>query len=228
MKKMILILMIIISCQFVNSLSAQLSELDKNQIISEIHELIIRNSQNQPQKFTAEQLLDRNQVKSSIQKAIKSNNTGLAIDYFIFYSTILDTLVLNHPLVAKEITYNLRDVYQNIPSISERLSYYSSMTDYYMGFYDKAEAEILLYMAKNPNAALSSDLFTLIIKIYLNSGKEQQALELIENRSIPLNDEQNYLAGQICYSLQRDDLAEYYFQRVTTQDYMVEAGKMMA
>jgi len=228
MKKMILIILIIIFCQFINSLSALLSDFDKTLILNEVYELIARNSQTEPQVLNVEQLLGRNQVKNSIQKAIKDNNTGLAIDYFIFYSTILDTLVFSQPLVAKEITYGLRDIYQTIPAISERLYYYSGLTDFYMGFYDKAEAEILLFMAKHPNAELSSDLFTLLIKNYLNSGKELLALEQIERRSIPLTDEQNFLTGHICFSLQKDDLAVYYFNQVTSQEYKNNAAKMLS
>lgn len=227
MKRMILILILIIFCHFGNSLFAQLSELEKNQVLNEVHGLIIKNLLDSPQEITTEQLLSRNQVKNSISKAIKSNNIGLALAYFNFYASILDTLVINHQLAARDVVINLRELYETMPAISERIAYYSSSIDYYLGFYGKAEAELLLFLAKHPTSTLSSESFTLLMKIYINASNENQAFRIIEERIIPLDDEQNYLAGHICYTLEKDALAEYYFKQVQFPPFKVDADKML-
>jgi len=227
MKRMILILIVIIFCHLGNSLSAQLSDLQRDQILSEVHQLIIKDSLNAPQDITSEQLLNRNLVKNSIIKAIKDNNIGLASDYFSEYAAILDTLVISKPFAARDIVINLSKLYESIPPIMERIAYYSSSIDYYLGFYEKAENELLLFQMKYPTSSLSDKSFTLLLKTYLNEGKENKAFEMIEARKMPLNDEQNYLAGHICFALEKDALAEYYFKKVTSSAFKEDSDKML-
>lgn len=224
---MIFFIIILLLFQFVNSLLAKTTDIQKQLVFEDVSELISKQHLSNPQDINSEQLLNRNKLKNLIKKSIDSNNIDIALDYFSAYASILDTLVISNPIAAREIVNNLQKAYEEIPLVHERISYYECQVDYYLGFYEKAEFELISFINNYPKSTLITDSITLLLKAYLNLNKENEAFELLESRKEILSIDQYYLAGHISFVLEKDPLAEEYFSKVSEGKYKEDSQKML-
>lgn len=210
-----------------NSLLAQLTDVQKQLVIEDVSNLIKISSLSNPQNINSEQMLNRSTVKNLIKKSIDDNNVDQAIAYFDAYASILDTLVITNPVVSREIVYNLKSAYEKVPSVHDRISYYLSLVEYNLGFYEQSEIELILLINDHPQSPLLQKSITLLLKTYLNLKKEEDAFTLLKSINGALTNDQNYLAGHICFVLEKDALAEEYFLKVSDGKYKEDSQKML-
>jgi tetratricopeptide (TPR) repeat protein len=196
-------------------------------VLQDVFQRIDKESLSGPDYISTERLLCRNAVKSNITQAIVNKDTGLAKQYFELYSEVLDTLVITNPITSLEIVYDLKNLYKDNPYCQERLAYYSSSVEYYLGFYEEAESALTEFQNKYPESPLSSVSFTLQLKTLISLDREEDAYQLLLKRIGTLDDEQNYLAGHICFAINKDTEAETYFNKVTNITFKREASRML-
>ncbi len=228
MKSMMLVLMFILLVLACNPLYSQLTHEQKQIIQQDINKYINKEAFIGPWNISTEQLLFRNSAKIIITQAIRNNDAELATRYFDIYAIALDSLVFTNPIAARQLVFDLKVLYDTMDGPIEKLQYYSSSVEYYLGFYDSAESELLDFQLKYPSSELSSAVLTLLLKTYIAAGRESEAFEIIEKRKDTLNQEQHYLAGHISFALGKDEEAVYHFSRVSNESFKQDTSKMLA
>ena len=227
MRRIVFIIIITFFALSVSCLSAQLSINDRLDIQREISLVLNHDFTAGGQAVSNEQFLSRNLVKNKIKQAIKDGNLALALSYFSGYSAILDTLVITEPAASKQIVTNLKTLYVSIPTAMEELSYYTGAADYYLSLYNIAKAELAEFFTQYPAANHHSAAMSLLLKSYINSNSEKDALSFIQSGAGSFNDEQNFLSGQIAFTAEQDVMAEALFRKVSGSSYLSDATDML-
>ncbi len=228
MKRLVLILIpAILFVLSILPLSAKLSDLDKQTVDQEINTIIQKNALVFEEKINVDQFRQRNQVRILIKKAINEGNSQLYNDFALYYYTVLDTLSITNPASAKELVKNLTTLYQAIPDAVEPLSFYDSKSDYYLGLYQKVGTQLSAYVDKFQQSPRLSQAITLLLKSTLISDGVDNVSSLLSKYESTFNDEQNYLAGQICFMNENDAEAKKYFSRVKGSNYSNDATQML-
>jgi tetratricopeptide (TPR) repeat protein len=226
-KKTLIVLMFTIWGLQIPYLHCQLSKQEKESINQEVKEVIRKNALVFPTGKTNEEFLKRNLVRNKLKVALQENRQEVIQAYFNEYKSILDTLTVSNPVSAKEISNYLTDIFDNNEPLQQEARYYSILSDYYLGLYDKSLADFRDYIQTYPTSKLQTQAITMLLKSALNSQNENPALEIIQQYGSSFNDEQNYLSGHIYYALERDALAESQFLRVKSGTYSNDANRMI-
>lgn len=226
MKRKIPILLIL----FILTLSvllAQPSSSIEDLIKEDVKNLISKIEYSRFQSITPDQILSRNNTRNMIRTAILTDEAQIISFYLSVHKSILDTLTISNPILASELVINLLDLYENHPQALREFSYYSAAAKYHQGLYPEAEIALKNYLTQYPEAPKRSDAFTLLLKNLISDNRDKEALKLIESTIHPLNEEQNYLAGHVCFSLEQDIKAGNYFSKVSTEPLRRDAEKML-
>ncbi len=227
MRRLIYIILIAVQVLYLGVLHTQLTDKQVLNIYKDVQQVIEKIDQNISLKLSNNDFVARNRIRTEVKQALKNNDIEMANSYFSVYASILDTLVMTNPIAALEIINELKSDYANLLLVSDDLLYYSGAAYYFLGLYDKSKVELGSLIREHPLAPISSDGFTLLLKSYLKTGDEDIAYNYIEASSRTFNSQQNYLAGHVCFSLDKDILAHSFFSQVGDGPYKDDANNMI-
>lgn len=227
MKRMILVLLIIFIGLHSHSIYAQLSDEHKNIIQKDIKNEIVKQSKITQMQDWNSQYANEKIISFAISSAIRNNQIDIALQYFDYYTSILDTLVISNPIVAKQIIIDLQKRFVKVTSVNDRLEFYTGAANYYLQLFDEAESNLISVIKNYPRSSLLSNTLTLLIKTYIYSSQESKAVKLVSANKDILNMEQKYLAGHVYFAVNNDSLSAFFFNQVMGGKYGGDAEKML-
>ena len=227
MKKWMIIIIVLITLIGPCILQAQLTDKQLNGVRADVVNVIKSAKNGTASALNGKDILARAELRTGIKQALLQGETGLALEYLNAYAAMMDSLVFTEPLAVKVLSDELKGIYKDEASASAVLDYYNAAALYFLGLYEAASENLGNYVERYTDTKYTSDALTLLLKSYLQTGKEEAAYDLIEKRGSNFNAEQSYLAGHICFALGKDAIAERYFGMVTGGKYSADAAKMI-
>lgn len=179
-------------------------------------------------RIAALQLAKNAEMDKKIVQAIKDNDLATAEKYFDAYCNTLDSLVVYNPAMAQKTVAKLKTLFKDVPSVWDRIYYYSGAADYFLLSYNQAEKNLRSMIELYPESLKRNTAMSLLLKTYILSNNEQKAVPIIELNKRYFDDTSNYLAGHIYFSLEQDSISADFFSKVKDNKYSKDTQKMLS